>query len=291
MEIRIKAGPLPIGAAALSALPTQPLQLRFGRRGPSANVRSYENRLSYGDDMTAFPTSILDYWHNAFAGSDSFTSKGLSFAVSETLSPKRPAMIIEMNDGTARAVVRPEVAERVAIDPVTTLSIADIWSQLAGAGVTLHDPDYLFYLPKEAQPVLDKTKNARQLGENDRVAFDNFHLETSEQDREDAFVELDHWTVVGCFDNGRLVSAASICLWDGSPAADLGVLTLPDARGKGFARAVVQSINVISMQRGYEPQYRCQLDNHPSVALAKTCGFALFGKWIVAADNAPQPIK
>jgi hypothetical protein len=35
----------------------------------------------------------------------------------------------------------------------------------------------------------------------------------------------------------------------------------------------------------FEPQYRCQLDNHASVALAKACGLTLFGKWVVAADR------
>jgi len=73
-------------------------------------------------------------------------------------------------------------------------------------------------------------------------------------------------------------------LWSDSPIADLGVLTLPDARGKGMARAVVQAINTVSRQQGYEPQYRCQLDNHASVALAKSCGLMLFGQWTVATD-------
>jgi predicted GNAT family acetyltransferase len=90
--------------------------------------------------------------------------------------------------------------------------------------------------------------------------------------------------VFGCFDGDRLVSAASACLWENAPVADLGVLTLPDVRGRGFARTVVLTISDFARREGYEPQYRCQLDNLTSVALAKSCGFALFGKWIVASD-------
>jgi len=32
---------------------------------------------------------------------------------------------------------------------------------------------------------------------------------------------------------------------------------------------------------GYEPQYRCQLDNEPSIALARAAGFTPFGTWDV----------
>jgi predicted GNAT family acetyltransferase len=90
--------------------------------------------------------------------------------------------------------------------------------------------------------------------------------------------------VFGCFDGDRLISAASAYPWESSRIADLGVLTLPDVRGKGYARAVVQAINWHSRHQGYEPQYRCQLDNHASVSLAKACGLTLFGEWVVASD-------
>lgn len=240
--------------------------------------------------MTNFPTPILDYWHNTFVGSSSTNRGTLSCAVSEMLNPKRPAMMLEMDDGLVRAVVRPEVAKRIGIDDASILSPSDLQERLAGAGVALHDPDYLFYLPTETQlgPGPDQARAPRQLTDADRAAFDAFYYQASEQDREDAFVELDHWAVFGYFDGDRLVSAASMCLWDGSPVADLGVLTLPDDRGKGFARAVVQSINRFSRQQGYEPQYRCQLDNHASAALAKACGLMLFGKWMVATDALEQ---
>lgn len=234
--------------------------------------------------MTAFATSILEHWNKTFAGNNRLKCGSLSLAVSKTLNPKRPAMILEMNNGSVHAVIRPEVAERLEINCKDNLSIMGIQERLVNIGVILHDPDYLFYVPAEAQRVYDLSRSARELNEADRAAFDIFYHEASEQDREDAFVELDHWAVVGCFDGDRLVSAASMCLWDNSPVADLGVLTLPDARGRGFARAAVQSISVLAKQRGYDPQYRCQLDNHASVALAKACGFHLFGKWIVAAD-------
>ncbi len=229
--------------------------------------------------MTNFPKPVLDYWHEAFAGDSSST-----WAVSEKLNPKRPAMMLEGMDGSVRTILRPELIDRFGPRAPDATSIADIEGQLANGGISLHDPDYLFYLPADTRIAPDQSMAARRLTTEDRVAFEAFQADASEQDRDDAFVEIDHWAVFGCFDGDRLVSAASAYPWENAPVADMGVLTLPDVRGRGFARAVVLTISDFARREGYEPQYRCQLDNFASVALAKSCGFALFGKWIVASD-------
>jgi len=93
-------------------------------------------------------------------------------------------------------------------------------------------------------------------------------------------VELDHWAVFGSFEQNRLVSAAS--MYPGrtkTQIADLGALTLTPFRGKGHVRKVVRSIYKYAYDQGYEPQYRCQLDNLGSTSLAKAAGLTLFGKW------------
>lgn len=235
--------------------------------------------------MTDFPQFVLDYWHRALAADRASIHGTLSFAVSAALNPRRPAMMLERQDGSVQAVVRPEIAERLGSMEWDGCSADEAKRRWQAVGVTLHDADYLFYLPAIAGNEGDGILNPRRLTEADRSAFDIFYHTASEQDREDSWVELDHWAVFGCFDGDRLVSAASMNLWDDSPIADLGVLTLPEARGKGFARAVVEAINLYARRQGHEPQYRCQLDNAASVALARSCGFALFGQWVVAADT------
>lgn len=234
--------------------------------------------------MTALPESVLDHWHRTLDGDHAFVRGSLSCAISTRLSPKRPAMILETIDGSVRAVVRSEIAEQAGITDSDVLSADDLKSRLRHAGITLHDPDYLFYFSSNTHREITLREVPRQLTDADRPAFDIFYNAASEQDREDAWVELNHWTVFGCFEGDRIVCAASMNLWDESPIADLGVLTLADARGKGHARAVVQAINKFSRQQGYEPQYRCQLDNLASVALARSCGLTMFGKWIVATN-------
>lgn len=235
--------------------------------------------------MTNFPKPVLDYWHEALGGDSNST-----WEVSEKLIRKRPAMMLEGMDGSVRTVLRPELIDRIGPHAAGATSIAGIQDQLARGGVSLHDPDYLFYLPADTFVASDRSMAARRLTIEDRAAFAAFQAVASEQDRDDAFVEIDHWAVFGCFDGDRLVSAASAYPWENAPVADLGVLTLSDVRGRGYARAAVLTISDFSRRQGYEPQYRCQLDNIASVALAKSCGFALFGKWTVASDVPDQTI-
>lgn len=236
----------------------------------------------------AFPQPVLDYWNRTFWLDPTATRGDMALSISATLNPTRPAMILETTDGMVRAVVRPEIAEQWGAAASDIGSADDLKAWLRRAGVTLHDPDYLFYLTasERIEPIAATTP--RRLTEDDRAVFDIFYDTASEQDREDAWVEWDHWAVFGYVDHDRLVSAASMNVWPDSAIADLGVLTLPDARGKGFARAVVAAINHFSRHHGYEPQYRCQTDNLASVALARSCGLTLFGRWIVATDT-PDP--
>ncbi|GAA3720448.1 GNAT family N-acetyltransferase [Sphingomonas cynarae] len=234
--------------------------------------------------MTGFPRAILDYWLEAFDGRRVDMEGDVTLTVVPTLSPRRPAMILEGQDGSTRAALTPELAEVIGIDAAGMMTVAGLRDRLTGAGVVFHDPDFLFYLAGDTASAADQSKALRQLTDADRAAFDAFQTEASEQDLEDAYVELDHWAVFGCFDGDRLVSAASALPWQNSRIADLGVLTLSDVRGKGYARAVVEAISRHSRQQDYEPQYRCQLDNHGSVALAKACGLTLLGEWIVASD-------
>ncbi|WP_374020919.1 GNAT family N-acetyltransferase [Paenibacillus thiaminolyticus] len=161
--------------------------------------------------------------------------------------------------------------------------------KLNEAGVTLHGADYLFYFSEAEKKVLLQEHlggELRRLTEQDDAVFSEFQSSASEQDLDDAYVELDHWAVFGSFEQNRLVSAASMYPWDNAQIADLGVLTLTPFRGKGHARRVVRSISKYACEQGYEPQYRCQLDNLASASLAKAAGLTLFGKWdLISPDS------
>ncbi|MYS86725.1 GNAT family N-acetyltransferase [Streptomyces sp. SID5474] len=162
--------------------------------------------------------------------------------------------------------------------------------RLEKAGIRLHGADNLFYFTDAARETLlgePDGPSIRPLTEDDRPAFDVFEKAASEQDRDDAQVEPDHWAVYGAFEDGRPVCVASMYPWDDAPPADLGVLTLPPYRGRGHARRLVRAISRHALARGYQPQYRCQLDNHASVAAAGSAGLTRFGTWdVVSPDSA-----
>ncbi len=231
--------------------------------------------------MGTAPVAVEDYWRQRLASSEGGVN-GVVWVESRALDPRRPAMMLERPDGWRRAVVRPELAQWLGGGTGGRLPAARLAERLRAAGVAFHDPDLRFYLPPAAAPGSDPPANVRRLCNADRATFDAFAAQASAHDRDAAYIELDHWAVFGCFDGERLVSAASAIPWADSPLADLGVLTLAVARGRGFGRAVVEACGAFARAVGREHPYRCQADNAPSIALAQACGFALFGTWWVA---------
>ena len=73
--------------------------------------------------------------------------------------------------------------------------------------------------------------------------------------------------------------------WQGTLLSDLGVITLPQYRGRGLVTRTVRALSARALSRGYEPQYRCQLDNEASVALAAAAGFSRYGTWHVIGSD------
>ena len=195
-----------------------------------------------------------------------------------------PLSILKVVSGPDVVTLTPELAERLSLSSGDRASAEQLSIRMGEAGMRLHGADHLFYLPLPKQPaVRDEAwgSETRELTQQDEEAFTRFRNEAPESDLDDAFVELDHWLVFGTFADGRLVAAASMYPWRGTRLADLGVLTLPGHRGLGFGRRTVRAISARAIELGYEPQYRCQLDNAPSVALAESAGFARFAEWDV----------
>ncbi len=147
---------------------------------------------------------------------------------------------------------------------------------------------FFYFSEAEKNALLQENQEGtlRQLTEQDDAIFSAFESSASEQDLDDAYVELDHWAVFGSFEQNRLVCAASMYPWgEDVQIADLGILTLSAYRGKGHARKVVRSICKYAYEQGFEPQYRCQLGNEASTLLAKAAGLTLFGKWDVISPD------
>jgi len=240
--------------------------------------------------MPLFSQTIMDFWHESFLNGDVLYRDGMfTVAINPELDEDSRVMVLEMADGQTMAVLTPELAGKVGLNRRQELSESIFRRKLQEAGITMHGADYVFYFSEAEKSSLLREHpegDLRRLTERDEAVFADFESKASEQDLDDAQVELDHWAVFGSFEENNLVCAASMYPWDdNSPIADLGVLTLKSFRGKGHARRVVRAISKYACGWGYEPQYRCQLDNRASALLAKAAGLTLFGKWDVISPD------
>lgn len=238
-----------------------------------------------------FSPLVVDFWRAAFSG-EAVVPPDAAFTVTVNpdLGEDRRVMLLHTADGAARAVLTPSVADAAGLSKLRPRSEADLRRALSEAGIDLHPADNLFYFSQADLNILlseDSSPSVRQLSQADAASFAQFQSSASEQDLDDAYVELDHWAVFGAFEQDRLVTAASMYPWQDARIADLGVLTLPTYRQRGHARAVVRALCRHAAQQGYEPQYRCQLDNSASVAVAKAAGLTHFGTWEVMSPDSP----
>jgi len=243
-----------------------------------------------------FSPVVTDYWHATFGGTRILSrSESFTVAVDPGLSEDRRVMMLTASgDGMVSAVLTPSLADALGLpdpsDCAHPLTESGFRRALTEAGVALHGADHVFYFSEAGrQALLEQSphEHVRRLTQADAAIFSEFESSASEQDLDDAYVELDHWAVFGAFKQNRLVTAASMYPWGNARLADIGVLTLPPFRGQGNGRSVVRASSRYAVQQGYEPQYRCQLDNEASIALARASGFTHFGTWqVVSSDSS-----
>ncbi|GCD93064.1 GNAT family N-acetyltransferase [Embleya hyalina] len=237
-----------------------------------------------------FPAIITDFWLTPSPTSRLLHEDGVfGVTVDTELDEDERLTILTTTDGRTRVLLIPAVAAAVGLESGDPVDETGFRQRLEQAGISLHGADNLFYFTDDALETLagePDDPSIRLLTGADKPAFDVFEAAASEQDRDDASVESDHWAVYGAFEGERLVCVASMYPWNDAPLADLGVLTLPPYRGRGHARRVVRAISRHALARGHQPQYRCQLDNHASLALAGSAGLTRFGTWDVVSPDS-----
>lgn len=214
------------------------------------------------------------------------------------LGERRRALHLIDADGAHRFFVRPDVAEAagvgtylVAGEATADATAEAVVAALTAAGERFHDPDHVFYLTAEAREALLAERDPEQvraLTAADAAAFAAFQAANSPEDRDEAFVELDHEIVLGVVEpDGSIVCVSSAYGWDGTALSDIGILTAPEARGRGLARQLVRAMSRAIIAAGQEPQYRCGVENTGSRAVAEASGFTRFGTWRVVTGEAP----
>ena len=238
--------------------------------------------------MPLFSPEIIDFWNASFAGDVLASADRFTVAVNPDHDEDSPAMVLHTAENGVIVALSPALAAALSPAAGQALTEATLRQGLRAAGIVLNGADNLFYFTEADKAVLlreNSGDHVRALTAKDASAFALFQGAASEEDLDAAYVELDHWLVYGAFDGDRLVCAASMYPWQERQIADLGVLTLASDRGRGHAREVVRAISRAALERGYQPQYRCQLDNHASVALAGAAGLTLFGQWEAPSEE------
>ena len=243
--------------------------------------------------MQHFHPLVRDFWQGPFDGKRVHHSTHLSIILNETLDESERITVLKAaGDGRTAVAMRPEVAAQFSEVLASTgkLDANALLARFVEEGIILHGADNIYYLSEDSrEPLFSEPtpSDIRQLSEHDAAQFAEFQAGVSEQDLDDAQVELDDWAVFGVIDaNGRILSAGSMYPWQqDSKLADIGVLTLAEARGRGHARRLVRAMCRHALNQGYEPQYRCQLDNVASNILAGASGLTLFGQWQIVTPE------
>lgn len=134
--------------------------------------------------------------------------------------------------------------------------------------------DVLCYLePNAFRPVEAEVPfRSQQLTLADRAALERLHTACSEDDVDNAYVEIDHDTVWGVWHDRDVVAAASM-YGTRSGFHDIGVLTHPAFRGRQLGKVVVSALCSYALAQDALVQYRCHEDLWSSLRLAQALGF------------------
>lgn len=243
-------------------------------------------RLGLGVTMQQWNSAVDSYWDGLFdSGICVPTADEFSLVINPHLGTARRAMVMVANNGCTRSAVSPCVASALGIaSDGIPVSVSWLRQALHAAGVEMHAPDVIYYVAADGVSATRSTTlvEVRPLAPDDAALFDGFMAQISPADQDDASVELGHWAAFGAFVESELLAVSSLYPWGGAAIADMGVLTMPRARGKGIARSLILAMIEYAGKHGYEAQYRCQLDNVASNGLAESLELAPYGKWEVA---------
>lgn len=202
--------------------------------------------------------------------------------INDSLSSRRRVRTVEIDGGPRLAALTPAVATSAGVADGDRLDDHAWAAALLKADERLADPDHLFSYPETRGPAPDP--RVRTLTADDAEAFVGFRAGCGEAELDEAFVELDHWAVVGVVDGGSILAAASAYPLNDSPVADIGVITSPAMRGRGLAAAMTRTLSRHILDQGLIPLYRCGFDNVASAATARAAGMERFGSWAMVAQ-------
>lgn len=133
--------------------------------------------------------------------------------------------------------------------------------------------DHIFHLlPADFNPALvPEGYEYRLMTKDDKELLNELHSACTEEEIEAAYIEYDHEIINGIFKDGKLVSCSSVLDWN--TFYDIGIITHPNHRKKGLAKAVVSKLVEEIFKTDKVPLYRCNITLWGSAGTAKSLGF------------------
>lgn len=231
------------------------------------------------------PQVVQNYWRNEQEKSDALLN-GAQFQVYRQHDLEDKLVKLTKSNGCVDYYFDSDISAKLDNKLAAGISVAeDVDAEISSAGLSYHGADYLFYFKAKEKALLTQDADVRALSSEDQVVFNEFQDTCPEDELDEAYVELEHWMVRGLFIDNKLVAIASAYPDGDEMIADMGVITIPDERSKGYGARLIRAISADILAMGYEPQYRCQLDNTFSIKLAASCGLSLFATWDVLSPE------
>jgi RimJ/RimL family protein N-acetyltransferase len=171
--------------------------------------------------------------------------------------------------------IAPAVEEAVQkvlsqIEPDTPVTLDDFkraWCDVETSGMPMYAMDAAEFRPFYVSPPY----TLRQLTTEDQPAFDAFLAQCSEEDKDEGDVSIEHMIAFGIFDGERIAAAGSVFIWRGF--IDIGILTDPAYRKKGFGKALVSACTEYYLSGDKVVGYRHDSKNVGSRGIAQALNF------------------
>jgi GNAT superfamily N-acetyltransferase len=163
------------------------------------------------------------------------------------------------------------------IAPADVFSVASAEAMFGEATERIIGPAWLGYADGlDFRPVL--STHTRALSPDDLPALRRLAASCGEE-WEDSGITFESPLVFGRFAEGDLAAAGTVER-SSRDILNVGIITHPDHRSKGYGKEVVSALTRYGVERGGIMQYRTLESNRPSLRIARALGYQPYGRTI-----------
>ena len=218
---------------------------------------------------------IIAHWSHKFKMSpENFENKGTSFFPRLHLNKHQRVIIFQTQKHSF--IFYPDVHTKLFSRFGTSnelIGAKELNLYFSSLSLEQRGTDYYFYWMTD-NPQYETAINMRLLQSSDQAALFSLQESVTNYEKKLGDINIEHPVVIGWFSDSKLLCVGSLIIED--EIADIGILTHPQARGKGIGKRVVRALIVEGLKINKIVQYTSMQKNTASVRLAKSLGFKRF---------------